>query len=166
MVIMLRFDLSVFSRAGGAFGFVFSSHQLAAKELANRRFRYIAHEKVTARTFEFGKAGGLAKLIELNFLDGLAALDESGDHLAPALVREADDSNFRHSRMERQAAFDFDGRDVLAAADDHVINPARDEKIAVRIEIAGIAGEIPADRGSPWHRLPAAANSLRMLRRL
>src|SRR4029077_13620886 len=35
-------------------------------------------------------------------------------------------------------------RDVLTAADDHVINATCDEQIAVRVEIAGVAGEIPS----------------------
>ena len=46
--------------------------------------------------------------------------------------------------MQRQAAFDLDRRDVLAAGDDHVIDPPRDEQVALGIEIPGVPGEIPA----------------------
>ena len=46
--------------------------------------------------------------------------------------------------MQREAAFDLDRRDVLAAGDDHVVDPAGDEEIAVGVDIAGIAGEVPA----------------------
>ena len=46
--------------------------------------------------------------------------------------------------MQRQAALDLDRRDVLAAGDDHVVDPAGDEQVAVGIDIAGVAGEVPA----------------------
>ena len=46
--------------------------------------------------------------------------------------------------MQRQAAFDLDRRDVLAAGDDHVVDAAGDEQIAVGVEISGVAGEVPA----------------------
>jgi hypothetical protein len=106
MVVMMRFHRLASGRV--RFWLVFASYQFSAKELAHVRFRYIAHEQITTRTLEFGETRGLAKPIELDFRDSAAALDESGDYLAPALVRKADDSNFRYSRMERQAAFDFD----------------------------------------------------------
>ena len=46
--------------------------------------------------------------------------------------------------MQGQHALDIDRRDVLAAADDHVVDAAGDEEIAVAIDIAGVAGEVPA----------------------
>ncbi len=46
--------------------------------------------------------------------------------------------------MQRQAAFDLDRRDVLAAGDDHVVDAAGDEQVAVGVDVAGVAGEIPA----------------------
>ena len=46
--------------------------------------------------------------------------------------------------MQRQAAFDLDRRDILPATDDHVVDAAGDEEIAVSVEISGVAGEIPA----------------------
>ena len=76
--------------------------------------------------------------------DGALALDERGDDLAPFLVGEADDGDLEHGRVQRQAAFDLDRRDVLAAGDDHVVDAPGDEQIAVAIDEAGVAGEIPA----------------------
>ena len=73
-----------------------------------------------------------------------AALDEGGDDLAPALVRQSDHRDFGHRRMQRQAGFDLDRRNILAAGDDHVVDPAGDEDIAVGVDEAGVAGEIPA----------------------
>ena len=46
--------------------------------------------------------------------------------------------------MQRQAAFDLDRRDILPAADDHVVDAAGDEEITVAVEIPGIACEVPA----------------------
>ena len=40
----------------------------------------------------------------------------------------------RHGRMQRQAALDLDRRDVLAAGDDHVVDAAGDEQVAVGID--------------------------------
>jgi hypothetical protein len=46
--------------------------------------------------------------------------------------------------VQRQAAFDLDWRDVLAAGDDHIIDAAGNEKIAVGVHQSGVAGKIPA----------------------
>ena len=73
-----------------------------------------------------------------------AALDEGGDDPAPALVGQPDDRDLRHRLVQRQAAFDLDRRDILATGDDHVVDAAGDEQVAVGVEIAGVAGEVPA----------------------
>ena len=83
-------------------------------------------------------------MIELLRLDDDAALDEGGDDLSPALVRQPDHGDLQHRRMQRQAAFNLDRRNVLSAGDDHVVHAAGDEKIAIAVEISGVAGEIPA----------------------
>ena len=46
--------------------------------------------------------------------------------------------------MQRQAALDLHRRDVLAAGDDHIVDAPGDEQIAVAVQVAGVAGEIPA----------------------
>ena len=77
-------------------------------------------------------------------MTGADALDEGDDDLAPALVRQAGHGHFDDGRVQRQAALDLDRRDVLAAGDDHVVDAAGDEEVAVGVEIAGVAGEVPA----------------------
>src|SRR5262249_60859578 len=84
-----------------------------------------------------------AELIELLRFDRAATPDEGANDLAPALVRNPDHGHFGDCRVQRQTAFDLDRRDVLAAADDHVVDAAGDEEIAVGVEISGVAGEIP-----------------------
>ena len=64
--------------------------------------------------------------------------------LPQLLVGEADHRDLEHGRVQRQAALDLDRRDVLAAGDDHVVDAAGDEQIAVWIDKAGVAGEVPA----------------------
>jgi hypothetical protein len=83
-------------------------------------------------------------LVELRRVDAADRADESSHDLAQALVRQADHGHLRDGGVEREAALDLDRRDVLAAGDDHVVDPAGDEEIALGIEIAGIAGEVPA----------------------
>src|SRR5262245_6300874 len=123
---------------------VLTRHELAAQELADRRLRYRLDEDVTPRPLEIGEPRGAAELIELLGLDHAATLDEGGNDLAPALVRNPDHGHLGDCGMQRQAAFDLDRRDVFTAADDHVVDAAGDEEIAITVEIAGIAGEIPA----------------------
>ena len=82
--------------------------------------------------------------VEMLVFDRRASLDEGGYDLAPALVGQADHRDLRHRLVQRQAAFDLDRRDVLAAGDDHVVDPPGDEQVAVAVEVAGVAGEIPA----------------------
>src|SRR5262249_22138436 len=123
---------------------VLTRHELAAQELADRRLRYRLDEDVAPRPLEIGEARGAAELIELLGLDHAATLDEGGNDLAPALVRDPDHGHLGDCGMQRQATFDLDRRDVLAAADDHVVDAAGDEEIAITVQIAGIAGEIPA----------------------
>src|SRR5262245_60241912 len=123
---------------------VLTRHELPALELADRRLRYRLDEDVTPRPLEIGEPRGAAELIELLGLDHAATLDEGGNDFAPALVRDPDHGHLGDCGMQRQAAFDLDRRDVLAAADDHVVDAAGDEDIAITVEVAGIAGEIPA----------------------
>ena len=48
--------------------------------------------------------------------------------LAPFLVRHADDRHLLHGRVAQQHALDLDRRDVLAAADDHVLASGRESR--------------------------------------
>src|SRR3546814_18801130 len=46
--------------------------------------------------------------------------------------------------MAEDRAFDLGRIDIFAAGDDHVLHPVVDEEIAVRVEIARVAGANPA----------------------
>src|SRR5262249_6083377 len=140
------------SRPGQAFAgkrnralqLVFARHELAPQELADGRLRDGRDEDVAPRPLEIGEPRGAAELIELLGLDHATTLDEGGNDLAPTLVRDSDHGHLGDCGTKRQPACDLDRRDVLAAADDHVVDAAGDEEIAIIVEIAGIAGEIPA----------------------
>src|SRR3546814_3313128 len=67
--------------------------------------------------------------------------------LAPPLVGHADDRRLANGRVPRDDALDFGGVDILAAADDHVLDPVADEEIALGVEIAGVARQEEAIRG-------------------
>ena len=60
------------------------------------------------------------------------------------LVRQTGNGDLGNRWVQRQHAFDFSRRDVLAAGNDHIVNPAGDEEIAVSVDKAGIPGEVPA----------------------
>src|SRR5262249_60077938 len=76
--------------------------------------------------------------------DRAAACQEAENDLAPPLARNPDHGPLGDCGVQRQAASDLARRNILPAADDHVVDAAGDEEIAVTVEISGIAGEIPA----------------------
>ena len=74
----------------------------------------------------------------------LAHDDEGLDDLAPFDRRHADDGAFVDRRMTHQHGFDFRGRDIFAAADDHVVLAAGEEDVAVVVEPSEVAGRAPS----------------------
>ena len=64
--------------------------------------------------------------------------------LAPLLVRHADDRDFLDRVVTQQHRLDLDRRNVLAAADDHVLQAIGDLHVAVGMHDGGIAGVEPA----------------------
>src|SRR4029077_1033930 len=93
-------------------------------------------------TLEGRKPRCAAELVELGLAHRPAPLYERRDDLAPALVGKANHCGLGHRRMQRQAALDLDRRDVFATRDDHVVDPAGDEQIAIAVEVSGVAGEV------------------------
>ncbi len=67
-----------------------------------------------------------------------------------------DDADFLHGRVAQQHALDLDRRDVLAAADDHVLDPIANLDVAVRVDDRGVAAVEPAAA----HGLAVASGSL------
>ena len=55
-----------------------------------------------------------------------------------------DDGGLLHRGMAQQRRLDLDRRDVLAAADDHVLEPVADLDVAVGMDDRGVAGVEPA----------------------
>lgn len=89
--------------------------------------------------------------------------DDYGDHpLAPFLVRQADHRAELHAVELGDRLLDFAGIDVLATADDHVLDPIDNGQQAGGIAVAGIAGAVPAiaERGGGQRGLLAAWRGL------
>jgi hypothetical protein len=79
--------------------------------------------------------------------------DEGLRHLTPFRVGHAHDRSFEHRRMTEQRAFHFDGGNVLATADDHVLVAISDLDISGGVHHSGIA-----DRNQPPRRAFAEAS--------
>src|SRR5262249_33149869 len=70
---------------------------------------------------------------------------DEGHHLgAEPLVRHSHDSASRNELATREGVLHFLGKDVFAAADDHVVDTADDVEFAVLVQLSEIAGAVPA----------------------
>jgi len=83
-------------------------------------------------------------LLEFAFRDRCVSLHECRDDLAPLFVRKTDDGHFGYRWVEGKAALDLDRRNILAAGDDHVVDAARHEQVAVVVDVTRVTGEVPA----------------------
>src|ERR1700735_29946 len=133
-----------FSIRSRMFRLIVASYQQAAQQFSDRGLRKRIDKDETPRTLEIGKPRRATKLIELGFADRGLSLDKGGDDLAPLLVGKTDDGDLQHSGMQRKAAFNLDRRDIFTPGDDHVVDAAGDEEIAIAINKAGIAGKVPS----------------------
>ena len=70
--------------------------------------------------------------------------DDRVHGFAPHVVRDADHRDLRDRRVRRDRVLDLDGVHVLAAGDDHVLHPIDEEEVALLVEVAGVAGVVPA----------------------
>ncbi len=75
---------------------------------------------------------------------GRARHHEGHHPLAPSLVGLADHRHVPHQRVAGEDLLDLHGMDVLAAADDHVVHPPGDHELAVVVDVAHVAREVPA----------------------
>ena len=73
-------------------------------------------------------------------------LEDGGDPLAPLLVGQPDHGAVLDVRVRHQRLLDLGRVDVEAAGDDHVLGPVDDEQEAVVVEVADVAGVVPAVR--------------------
>src|SRR6266566_8896061 len=123
-------------------------------DLAGRGLGQLGHEGHAVRRLEVREpVAGEADDLVLARLLPLAQHHVRVGRLAPFLVREADDGRLHHRRVAQQDALDLQRGDVLATADDHVLDPVTDLHIAVRMHHGGVAGVEPAVAHRPLGRL-------------
>src|SRR5215468_9741298 len=94
---------SVGTSGGGSlmlFPPVLAGDEQAAQDLADWRFRDFGNKHVIARALVIGEARTPAPGVERFGLDRAAALDKSGDPLAPAVVRHAGDRHLGDRRVQ------------------------------------------------------------------
>ena len=70
--------------------------------------------------------------------------DEGLDGLAPFDRRHADDRGFVDRRMAHQDGFDFGGRDIFTAADNHVVLASGKENVTIFVDPSEVAGRAPS----------------------
>src|SRR5215831_14110680 len=118
-----------------------------------------------AWALETGEAALQAHIVELLGRElGGRRFNESHHLGAEPLVRHAYDGAARDELAACEGVLNFLGKDVLAAADDHVVDAADDVELAILVELSEIAGTVPAalDRlGIGVGALPVARECLR-----
>ena len=86
------------------------------------------------------------KLAQLALIGSCAFVENNKGvrRLAPFFMWEPDDRNLLHSRVSQKHAFDFDRRNVLAAADDDVLYAVANLDVTIRMHDRGVAGMKPS----------------------
>src|SRR5436190_13251376 len=125
-------------------------HLLAHQELldlAGHRRRKAVDELDVARDLVMGDLS-LAEGADLLGARRLAVAQANpgAELLAVARVGDADDLHILDLRVAVEELFDLARIDVLAAADHHVLDPADDVAIALRVDRCEVAGVHPAGR--------------------
>ena len=75
---------------------------------------------------------------------GRGADDDRDDALPQALVRRPHDRDLADTGTPRQHVLHLERVDVLAARDDHVVDPSVDPEVAVLVQVARVARVVPA----------------------
>src|SRR5581483_9250250 len=93
------------------------------------------------RHLEVGEVPG-GEVPQLGDRDRAAGVDDhgGGHDLAEVGLGPAADGHLPDGGVLEQDVLDVGGGDVLAAADDEVLQPAGDEQIAVGVDVADVAG--------------------------
>jgi len=81
---------------------------------------------------------------ELGGIDGLFEDDRGDDVLAVDRVGDAEHGAVEHRGVAEQHAFDLGGRDLEAAHLDHLLGAVGEVHPAVRLDVADVAGAVPA----------------------
>jgi hypothetical protein len=119
-------------------------HEQSPQQFTDGRLWNRFDKDKLAGPLEAGEAGLSAELLKFAFRDRRASLHEGRNDLAPLFIGKTDDGHLGNRRMQGKIALDLDRRDILAAGDDHVVDAARHEQVAVLVEVTRVAGEIPA----------------------
>src|SRR5512138_2848800 len=125
-------------------------HLLTHQELLNlsgHRGGKLLHETYVSRHLVMRDVSP-AKGANFLFARGRTRLEAKprADLFAILLVGHADDLHFLHDRMRVEKLFDFARIDILAAANDHVLQTSHDIDVAVLIHDRKIAGAHPPVR--------------------
>src|SRR5919197_2605327 len=120
--------------------------QQAAQNLTRGRLRNLAHEDDASWPLERGQVARLAAVrVDRRRRQAVSPRHDEGDHaLAPPRVRLADDRDVGDVRMPREHVLHLHRVDVLAAADDHVVDATGDVELTVRVDPSHVAREVPA----------------------
>src|SRR6478752_3182839 len=90
----------------------------------HRKRRY--HEPVLRCLVRGQRGAHVSRQLLLVDISALRRPDHGGDFLTPFLVRQSDDGDLADLGMTKQQLHEFSRIDVLAATDDHVLEPALD----------------------------------------
>src|SRR5262249_10163341 len=92
-----------------------------------------------------GESAAQAHAVELLGCElGDRRFDESHHLGAEPLVRHSHDGASRNELAAREGVLPLLGKDVFAAADNHVVDAADDVELAILVELSEIAGAVPA----------------------
>jgi hypothetical protein len=115
-----------------------SQHELL--HLTRRGFRKLVDEANPLRCLEVGQTIPHVKLEFVRGHFGSVAQDHKGmGRFASPLMRNANDRHFLNGRVTQQAALDLDRGDVLATADDDILEAISDFHIPIRMNHRGVA---------------------------
>src|SRR6202167_1848788 len=119
--------------------------QILAQDFTERIFRQRVDELDALGTLET-RQPRTAEILELGLSHrrALAHANESLDDLPPFDRGDADNGALVDRGMAHEDSFDFGGRDIFAAADDHVVLAAGEEDVTVVVEPSEIASRAPS----------------------
>jgi hypothetical protein len=86
------------------------------------------------------------KLAQLALVGSCAFMENNKGvrRLAPFFMWEPDDRNLLHSLVSQKHAFDFDRRNIFAAADDDVLYAVANLDVTIRMHDRGVARMKPS----------------------
>ena len=121
-----------------------SGQQLGLQDLVDAGAGQEVEEADLPRDLVAGKAGAAVGEEVLGPGDGARPEDDPGAaNLAPSLVRHADHGGLGHTGVLVEGGFDLGGIDVLAAGDEHVLQPVEDAAEALLVALDDVAGAEP-----------------------